>query len=151
MCSPLIFAGIQAGVSIAGGIAQQKAAKQAAIQAQREAIYAQQVAAAETEQIRYNNKRDLATIRAAFGKRGVAFDSASMIDVIAEAAGNLDYPAVVKEHEGILARYKGNAQAAALKARGQNALVSSLLGGAFTFGAEAVKAGWFSPANNDKG
>ena len=144
MCSPqLVLAGIQAGGQIASGIQQQKAAKQAAIQAQREAIYEQQQAAAETELIRMNNARDLGTLRAAFGDRGIAFDSASMADVIAEAAKNLDYPALVKEHEGLIARYKGNAQAAALKTKGRNALTSSILDGITTFGGKAIDAGWF--------
>ncbi len=141
MCHPLVLAGIQAGTQIAGGIAQQKAAKQAAIQARREAIYAQQVAAAETENIRYANKRDLGALRAAFGKRGVGLDSASMIDVIAESAGNLDYPALVKEHEGLIARYRGEAEARAAKAAGQNAFTRSLLGAASTVIQAGIRTG----------
>jgi hypothetical protein len=141
MCHPMVLVGIQAGAQIAGGLYQQKAAKQAAIQARREAIYQQQVAAAETENIRYANKRELGSLRAAFGKRGVALDSASMIDVIAEAAGNLDYPALVKQHEGLIARYRGEAQARAAKAAGQNALTSSLLGAASTMTQGIIKYG----------
>ncbi len=132
MCHPMVLVGLQAGAQIAGGIAQQKAGKQAAIQARREAIYQQQVAAAETENIRYAAKRDLGSLRAAFGKRGVGLDSASMIDVIAESAGNLDYPALVKEHEGLIARYRGEAEARAARAAGQNAFTRSLLGAATT-------------------
>jgi hypothetical protein len=141
MCHPMVLVGIQAGAQIAGGIHQQKAAKQAAIQARREAIYQQQVAAAETENIRYANKRELGSLRAAFGKRGVALDSASMIDVIAESAGNLDYPALVKEHEGLMARYSGEARARAARAAGQNALTRSLLGAASTFTQGIIKHG----------
>ncbi len=144
MCSPAaLLVGVQAGAQIAGGIQQQKAAKQAAIQARREAIYQQQVAAAEAEQIRYTNQRELASLAAAFGKRGVTFDSASMIDVIAEAAGNLEYPALLKEHEGVLARYQGNAKAAALKAAGRNALTESLLGGITTFASAGINSNWW--------
>lgn len=141
MCHPMVLAGIQAGAQIAGGIQQQKAAKQAAIQARREAIYQQQVAASETENIRYANKRELGSLRAAFGKRGVTLDSASMIDVIAEAAGNLDYPALVKEHEGLIARYRGEAQARAAKIAGQNAFTRSLLGAASTMTQGIIKNG----------
>ncbi len=141
MCHPMVLVGIQAGAQIAGGLHQQKAAKQAAIQARREAIYQQQVAAAETENIRYANKRELGSLRAAFGKRGVGLDSASMIDVIAESAGNLDYPALVKEHEGLIARYRGEAQARAAKAAGRNALTSSLLGAASTVTQGIIKYG----------
>lgn len=139
MCHPMVLVGIQAGAQIAGGLHQQKAAKQAAIQARREAIYQQQVAAAETENIRYANKRELGALRAAFGTRGVGLDSASMIDVIAESAGNLDYPALVKEHEGLIARYSGEARARAARAAGQNALTRSLLGAASTFTQGAIK------------
>jgi len=141
MCHPMVLVGIQAGAQIAGGLQQQKAAKQAAIQARREAIYQQQVAAAETENIRYANKRELGSLRAAFGKRGVALDSASMIDVIAEAAGNLDYPALVKQHEGLIARYRGEAQARAAKTAGQNAFTRSLLGAASTVTQGIIKYG----------
>lgn len=80
------LAGIQAGAQIAGGIYQNKAAKAAAKQAEMEGRYAQAAAASEAEQIRYNNQRDLGTMRAAFGPRGVTLDSASVVDVIAEAA-----------------------------------------------------------------
>ena len=144
MCSPIApiaLAGLQVGSQIAGGIYQQKAAKQAAIQARREAIYAQQQAAAESEMIRYNNARDLGAIRAAFGKRGITLDSASLVDVIAETAGNLEYPALMKEHEGILARYKGEAQARAYKTAGQNAMVKSILGAATTALEFGIKKG----------
>ena len=100
MCS---FAGVMAGVqmaaTVAGGVAQNKAAKQAAKQAEMEGRYRQQVAVAEAEQIRYGNQREMGSIRAAFGARGIAADSASLVDVISEAAGNLDYAALVKEHE----------------------------------------------------
>jgi hypothetical protein len=144
MCSPAaLLVGVQAGAQIAGGMYQQKAAKQAAIQARREAIYQQQVAAAESEQIRYMNQRELASIANAFGKRGVAFDSASMMAVIAESAGNLEYPALLKEHEGVLARYKGNAQAAALRTAGQNAMTQSLLGGLTTFVSAGIDTNWW--------
>src|SRR5262245_41276146 len=105
MCTfAAVLAGVSAGAQIAGGIYQNKAAKAAAKQAEQEGIYAQQRAAAETEEIRYNNKRDMGTLRAAFGTRNVAFDSASMIDVLSEAAGNMDYAALLKEHEGLLSR-----------------------------------------------
>ncbi|MFM9863667.1 MAG: hypothetical protein ACKVRO_08670 [Micropepsaceae bacterium] len=139
MCHPMVLVGIQAGAQIAGGIAQQKAGKQAAIQAEREAIYQQQAAAAETENIRYANKRELGSLRAAFGTRGVGLDSASMIDVIAESAGNLDYPALVKEHEGIIARYRGAAEARAARAAGRNAFTRSLLDAASTVAQGAIK------------
>ena len=144
MCSPAaLLVGVQAGAQIAGGIYQQKAAKQAAIQARREAIYQQQAAAAEAEQIRYTNQRELASVAAAFGKRNVTFDSASMMAVIAETAGNLEYPALLKEHEGVLARHRGEAQARAYLTQGRNAMTQSLLGGLTTFASAGINANWW--------
>jgi hypothetical protein len=73
----------------------------------------------------------------------VAFDSASMVDVLAEAAGNMDYAAVMKEHEGLLARYQGNVQASRLKAQGQNALYSSILDAGMTFARQGMGTNWW--------
>ena len=130
MCSfAAVIAGVQAGAQIAGGIQQNKAAKQAARQAELEGRYQAQAALAEAEQIRYDNKREVGTVRAAFGARNVGADSASMIDVISEAAGNLDYNALMKEHEGTLARYSAKVQAQRLRSQGRNALRESILGG----------------------
>lgn len=144
MCSPAaIFAGVQAGAQIAGGIAQNKAAKEAARQAEMEGRYAQAAAASEAEQIRYNNQRDVGTIRAAFGSRGVASDSGSLVDVIAEAAGNMDLAALMKEHEGQLARYSAGVRAQRLKAEGKSALYKSILGGVTTFASKGIKTDWW--------
>ncbi|MCE9521081.1 MAG: hypothetical protein K8S25_01455 [Alphaproteobacteria bacterium] len=144
MCAPMIMAGVSAAMTIAGGVQQQRAAKAAAKQALQEGIYAQQAAAAETEQIRYNNKRDMGTLRAAFGTRNVAFDSASMVDVLSEAAGNMDLAAVMKEHEGILGRYQGNVTAKGLKDRGKDALTKSILGAGLSFATKGVDANWWN-------
>lgn len=144
MCSFAgVIAGIQAGAQIAGGIAQNKAAKQAARQAEQEGIYAQQAAAAEAEQIRYNNQREVGAIRAAFGARGVASDSASLIDVIAEAAGNLDYAALVKEHEGQIARYSASVRAKRLREQGRNTMMTSILGATIGFASDGIKNDWW--------
>lgn len=145
MCVPVgaALAVVQAGTQIAGGIYQQKAAKQAAIQAEREAIYEQQRMVSDAEQIRANNARELGAMRAAFSTRGVSYDSSSLQDVLAEAAGNLDLAALMKEHEGVLARYRGRAQAAQYKTAGRNALYQSLLGGATGLVAKGIDAGWW--------
>ncbi|MDZ4866557.1 MAG: hypothetical protein SGI91_04485 [Alphaproteobacteria bacterium] len=145
MCSLAgVMAGVQFGAQIAQGAAANKAAKANAIQAQNEARYAQQSAVAEAEQIRYNNQRDIGTFRAAFGARGVAGDSASLVDVIAEAAGNLDYAALVKEHEGQLARYHGDVQAKRMREAGRNAMYESILGGVVGFASQGIRTDWWA-------
>ena len=151
MCSfAAVLAGVQAGATIAGGMAQNKAAKAAARQAEQEGIYAQQRAAAETEEIRYNNKRDMGTLRAAFGTRNVSFDSASMVDVLSEAAGNMDYAALMKEHEGLLGRYQGKVQADRLRIAGKNAMYQSILGGVTSFASQGIGANWWQEAATKK-
>lgn len=144
MCSfAAVIAGVSAGAQIAGGIYQNKAAKQAARQAEMEGRHAQAAAVSEAEQIRYNNRRDVGTIRAAFGSRGVAADSASLVDVVAEAAGNMDLAALMKEHEGQLARYSASVRAQRLKSEGRNALYQSILGGVVGFASQGVKTDWW--------
>lgn len=138
------LAGIQAGAQIAGGIYQNKAAKAAAKQAEMEGRYAQAAAASEAEQIRYNNQRDLGSLRAAFGPRGVTLDSASMVDVLAEAAGNLDLAAIMKEHEGLMGRYSAGVRAKQLRDRGQEVLYKSILGAATGFAAQGINTGWWA-------
>jgi hypothetical protein len=144
MCSLAgVMAGVQMGAQIAGGIAQNKAAKQAAKQAEMEGRYAQQVAVSEAEQIRYGNQREMGSIRAAFGARGVAADSASLIDVISEAAGNLDYAALVKEHEMQMAGYSARLKAKQLRERGRDAMYRSILGGVVDFATDGIATeGW---------
>ena len=144
MCSlPAVLAGVQMGAQIAGGIAQNKQGKAAARQAEQEGIHAQQMAAAETEEIRYNNKRDMGTLRAAFGTRNVAFDSASMVDFLSEAAGNMDYAALMKEHEGLLARYQSKVTADRYRAQGKNAMYASILGGVTGFASAGIQSNWW--------
>lgn len=144
MCSLAgVMAGVQFGAQIAQGVAENKAAKVAARQAEIEGRYAQQAAVAEAEQIRYNNQREVGAIRAAFGARGVAGDSASLVDVIAEAAGNLDYAALVKEHEGQLARYSAGVRAERFRREGRNAMYESILGGATKFVVGGIQTDWW--------
>lgn len=151
MCSLAgVIAGVQAGAQIASGFAQNRAANQAAQQALMEGRYAQQAATAEAEQIRYNNRRDVGTIRAAFGTRGIAADSASMVDVIAEAAGNLDYAALVKEHEGQIARYSAGVRAKRLREQGRDAMYQSILGGVVGFASAGISTEWWKVKKSDQ-
>jgi hypothetical protein len=138
------MAGVQLGAAIAGGVAQNKAAKEAAKQEELRGRYAQQVAVSEAEQIRYGNQREMGSIRAAFGARGIAGDSASLIDVISEAAGNLDYAALVKEHEVQMAGYSARVRAKQLRDQGRNAMYSSILGGVVNFATDGIGTNWWT-------
>ena len=143
MCSLFAVVGVaQMGMQVAGAMYQNQAAKVAATQARQQGIYDAQRAAVEAEQIRYNNQRDMGSIRAAFGKRGVGFDSASMVDVVAEAAGNMDYAALMKEHEVQLSLYQGNTRAKLIKSQANAALVSSILGSTLNFASQGISNNW---------
>jgi len=141
MCSFMaVIGGLQAGAQIAGAAQQNKAAKAQAIEAQQQARYEAQRTFAEAEQMRAANAREVGAMRAAFAPRGVALDSASAVDVIAGAAGELSYPALMKEHDAQLALHRGQVRARQIRDAGAQAMRASILGSVLDFAGQGASS-----------
>ncbi|MCE9521083.1 MAG: hypothetical protein K8S25_01465 [Alphaproteobacteria bacterium] len=144
MCSfEAVLTGVQAGAQVAQAANHKKQTNADAAAALQQGIYERQLGAADAEQIRSENARQMGTLRAAFGTRNVGFDSASMVDVLAEAAGNMDFAAVMKEHEGILGLHRGKAQAKKLGDGARSKMALSVLGTATDYATAGMQTNFW--------
>lgn len=136
----LIGAGIQAGGQIAGGMAAKKAGAFEAAQYQQKAAEERAVASRAAYEKRQERDRLISRQVAVAAAGGAGVNNASIMDIIGDTAARGQY-LIDTEIAGGESRARGMMdRGAAAKAKGQNALMGSILEGGSTLAKGVYKA-----------
>ena len=127
------FMWIAVGTAVAGtavsAIGSYQSGKQANQIAGQEAKFQKESAALNEKRLRFDAPRKLGTMKAILSKSGRSFQDTTGLDLISEAAGEIELDALITRAGGDIRAQSALSEGSLLEQRGKNQAVSTLLSG----------------------